>query len=264
MKKRVFVPTLLGFALTSVLAQAQSAPLPPSSPAVVAPADAQVVVAPGAAQVVVAPAAPGNVRLHFHTPRDKGMAHVYTRQVDGRYALVCAAPCTADIPVGAQLRITYGDSEEEAHELGVSGALGSEVDVEVRGPSVAPVIGGTILMGVGGILLVTGAVLVAIGRDSSLADRAGVDVLGIVCMGFGVGSGVAGLVWLLSRSHEPRVRAEPYADDPYRGHDRDRDRRRKRRNRAETFLGDEASAKPVDALAPVGPSATPLRFGFSF
>jgi len=269
----------------------QPTPLPPPSPAAATPvplpppggqpgAQSTYPVQPSApppaygvqpaygAQPGAPPPPPGTVRLHFRLYRDKGSARVYHRAADGRYGLLCMAPCTADVPAGDTLRITWGDHEEDPHDMPVAAGYGQEVEVEVKGPSVGPVIGGAIMMGVGGASILSGLILVAISDIDTLDGRSNLslDTMGYVFIGVGAGLAVGGLVWLIARSHEPRVEAWTYkGEEPARYDDRDRDRdRRRRKNRAEMFLGDEALARPRDPMLPLGPAPTPLRWGFAF
>lgn len=262
MKRAVLVSavTLALLAGTAGVARAQSAP-PPS-----APPPAGIAPAPGAAPQVVQGAPAGTLRLHFHTYREKGTARVYSRQTDGRFGFVCATPCTADIPANTPLRVTYNDREDDPKDFDAGNRVGEEIAVEVKGPSVAPVIGGAIMMGVGGVSVISGILLVALSEDLDNNSRLfGTDytkTLGYVTIGVGAALTVAGIIWFASRSSEPRIDAYPYRGERDED-DRGRDRRR-RRSRAESFLEDEALAKPRDPLAPIAPAAAPLSWSVAF
>jgi len=218
-----------------------------------------------AGEAPVAPPAAGTVRIHFGTYRARGSANLYSRLPDGRYAFVCAAPCVTDAVVGTPMRVTYGGNDEEPHDMTAVDSRGNEVDVEVKGPSVGPTVGGIIMMGTGGLLVLVGAVFVAAAGDSRTADDAGLDILGYVCLGTGAGIGVGGLAWYLGRSKEPRIEAWPHGQPPEqdRRRRRDRDRDRRRDGRSDTFREDALVARGRDPMIPTLP-ATPLRLGFSF
>jgi len=257
--KRVALVSAVSLALlagTAGIARAQSAP-PPSAPPAAAPA-------PAAAPQVVQGAPAGTLRLHFHTYREKGSARVYSRQGDGRFGFVCATPCTADIPANTPLRVTYNDHEDDPKDFDAGNRVGDEIAVEVKGPSLAPVIGGAIMMGVGGASVISGIILVALSDDlkSNVFGTDYTKTLGYVTIGVGAALTIAGVVWFATRSSEPRIDAYPYRGDRDED-DRGRDRRR-RRSRAESFLEDEALAKPRDPLAPMAPAAAPLTWSVAF
>lgn len=256
--KRVAVVSGVSFALLAGTAGVARAQMPPPSPppAGVAPApEAQ----PATAQP---PTPPGMVRLYFHTYRDKGSARVYSRQADGRYGFVCATPCTADVPANTPLRVTYNDKEEDPKDFDSGSHIGEEMAVEIKGPSAGPVIGGSIMMGVGTVAIISGIIVVAaaddLGKGSAILDDGYYRTLGYITIGIGVGVAVAGIIWFATRSSEPRIDAYPYGSH----HPDDRDRRR-RRSKTETFLEDAAMAKPRDPLA-VPAAAAPLSWSFAF
>ena len=232
-------------------------------------AAAQQVGAAPAPAPAVAPApvgAGGSVRVHLRTINNKGTARLYIHRSDGSYTLVCASPCTADVPANSELRTTMNNNDEEPHTFVVPGDLGPEVDIQVRPASVGPLIGGIILMGSGGAFVLSGLLFVALadvtdGARTSYnsastaaynerqADE--LKTVGFVMIGIGVAAAVVGLVWLTTRSHEPRVEGSPHRPVEVYG-------------RAQTFLGDVALAKPRDATTVTAPPLTPLRLGFTF
>lgn len=259
--KRVLVVSGASLAVLAGTPGVAGAQMPPPGPppAGVAPAPAaQPEQAPVTAQ---APLTPGSIRIYFHTYRDKGSARVYSRQADGRYGFVCATPCTADIPANTPMRVTYNDKEEDPKDFDSGTHVGEEMAVEVKGPSAGPVIGGSIMMGVGGAAIISGVIVVAIADDlkSSIFGDDYYKTVGYVTIGLGVGLAIAGVIWFATRSQEPRIEAYPYGS--HRPDDRER---RRRRSRAETFLEDQALAKPRDPLAPITPAATPVSWGFAF
>jgi hypothetical protein len=89
---------------------------------------------------------------------------------------------------------------------------------------------------IGGLVLLIGTVLTAVGASAS----SGVDVLtpGLICLGIGGGLTIGGVVLMSNRSKEPRVRQLP----------RDLDERGRR--------GDAVLLPPV--------AGTPLGFSFAF
>lgn len=199
-----------------------------------------------------APAA-GMVRMRFRTYRDRGRARVFVRTVSGAYVFVCAAPCTADLPPGAELRTTLGDEDEDPRDFAVPNDYGPDVDVEVKPASKGALVGGIIMTSIGGVFLLIGTVLMAAASDarSSPGERALVTG-GVVCLVLGAGLAIPGILLITNRSREPRVRTDPHR----RGHEYSRD---------DTLLMDVAEARriqPTTGLVPV--AITPLRLGFAF
>jgi hypothetical protein len=231
--------------------------------AVFMPSAASAQAAQAAQSAPAVPAGGGAVRVHVRTFKDKGTARLFIRRPDGTYDFVCASPCTADMPVNSVLRATLANNDDEPHTFVVSGDLGPEVDLEVRPASAGPLIGGIVMMGSGGALVLSGLLLVAISgidyttRTTSSNTAAALSgtykTIGYVFMGLGAAVAVGGLVWLLTRSHEPKVLDSPHrAPDVY--------------GRAETLLGDVAVAKRRDATTATtsAPAVTPLELRFTF
>jgi len=262
----------------NVAAQTPSQP-PPSQPPSSPPPAGQVQVVPAPLAPAAAapqnpalsapPGAGGTVRIHLRALRDKDTARLYIRAADG-FTLVCAAPCTADIPQNSELRTTLNNNDEEPHTFTVPSDAGPEVDLEVKPASLAPVIGGIILMGSGGVFVLTGLLFVALGDvtdsnsdgissssySSSSYQKSQSDELkttGYVCIVLGAAAAVGGLIWLTTRSHEPRIN-----EAPHRSH------QRAVYGRAETVFGDMALAKPRDPTTAIGPAVTPFSYSFSF
>jgi hypothetical protein len=211
---------------------------------------------PALAQEVPVPAPGAPVRVHLSTYRGKGTARLYIHRTDGSYTFVCASPCTADMAAHSELRVTLANNDEEPHTFAVPDDLGSEIDVEVRPASVGPLVGSIVLMGSGGAFMLSGAVFIAL-SDISYAGASsartpdGYKTIGYVMLGIGVGAAIGGLVWLLTRSHEPKVDGAPHrAPDVY--------------GRRDTLLGDVAVQKPHDPTTSVLPQATPFELHFTF
>jgi len=250
--KRQSLAAVTVLALATIAADA-SAQQPP--PAAQQPAPA--------AQQPLPAAAP--VRVHLRTLKNKSTASLYIHRADGSYTLVCASPCTADVPGNSELRVTLGNNDEEPHTFVLPSDLGPEVELEVRPASVGPLIGSIVLIGSGGAFVLSGLIFIALSdvANSSLtgagarttstnADLSSTyKTTGYVMIGIGAAAAIAGFVWLVSRSHEPQVR-----DTPLRGPDS--------YGRRETLLGDVAAAKPRDATTLVPAPFAPLQYGFTF
>jgi hypothetical protein len=252
--------------LTLTLAAGNAAAETPSQPPTSPPP--ATVATPAATPVPAALAPPvgagGSVRVHLRALKDKDVARLFIRRGEG-YTLVCASPCTADIPANSELRTTLNNNDEEPHTFSVPSDAGPEVEIEVKPASIAPVVGGIILMGSGGVFVLTGLLFVALGDvtestssssySSSTYSRNQSDELkttGYVCIGLGAAAAVAGLIWLTTRSHEPRVTEKAR-------------RSREVYGRAETLLGDVALAKPRDpATLTAPPAVMPLNLSFTF
>lgn len=187
--------------------------------------------------------------MRFRTYRDKGRARVYVRTVQGAHAFLCASPCTADLPPGAELRTTLGDEDEEAHEFTVPIDYGPDVDVEIKPASKGGLVGGIIMTSLGGLFALIGALLTGVSTAApSSSGRSALATAGVVCLVIGAGLGIPGILLITGRSREPRVRT-----DPHRG---GRDY-----SREDTLLMD-VTAQQAPAAIPV--AIMPLRLGFSF
>ncbi len=202
------------------------------------------------------PAAGAPVRVHLRTFRGKGTARLYIHRTDGSYTLVCASPCTADIAAHSELRVTLANNDEEPHTFEVPPDLGPEIDVEVRPASVGPLVGGIVLMGSGGALALSGALFIALSdvRYPSVGGRSSTPdsykTVGFVLLGVGAACAAGGLIWLLTRSHEPKVEGAPHFHDTV--------------GRRETVLGDVAVQKPRDPTPTNLPPAAPFELTFAF
>lgn len=208
----------------------------------------------------VVPAGGGAVRVHVRSYKDKGTARIFIKRGDGTYTFVCASPCTADVPVNSELRATLANNDDEPHTFVVPGDLGPEVDLEVRPASAGPLIGGIVMMGSGGALVLSGLLFLALSdvrysTSSTVYNQSTQDsykTIGYVFMGLGAAVAVGGLVWLLTRSHEPKVLDSPHREPAVYG-------------RGETLLGDMAVAKRRnETLIATPPPFTPLELTFTF
>jgi len=109
------------------------------------------------------------------------------------------------------------------------------------------------MMGTGGAVAILGLLCIAVA--SSASNVRGADDLqtaGIVITGIGAVSAGAGLLWLSTRSHEPRITEKQHRPGS------------RVYGRNETLLGDVASARPRDPASAIAAPATPLRLGFTF
>ncbi len=251
-------------------ASAQSADPPASPPAAPASVTEPAPAAPApdaqpAAPQSAAPA-PGRVRLHVRTLREKTphTARVFIKGPGDTYSLVCATPCSAEVPAGAEMRVTFDDHDDEPHAFVLSPELGSEVEIEVRPASKAPLIGGIVMMGSGGLLAALGALYVAmadkLGKPQGNNSFFQVDTsdayrkAGYIVIGIGAAVSTVGLIWFLTRSHEPRLVETPLRAPP----------RPQAYGRSETLASDVASGKRRDE-ASLGPAPfTPVQWGFTF
>lgn len=240
-------------------APAQPAPYgPPAQPApYVAPAPAPYATAP--AQPAPYAPVPGGVRVHFKTPRDRGVAKIYLRRGEG-FVGVCTTPCTADLHPGAQIRVVLDDHDDEPHDF----ALGSELDDARPGREVEATIsrggrgalaGGIVMTAIGGLGALVGLVLVAVGSATNSSDGDDLRTAGYVTLLVGGGLTVGGIVLIANRSAEPRVKVgEP------RGR-RAGDSPRTTASRASLAADDAAPTRPT---APVPAAQAPLTWTFSF
>lgn len=197
------------------------------------------------------------VRVHLRTFRGKGTARLYIHRTDGSYTFVCASPCTSDMAAHSELRVTLANNDEEPHTFEVPSDLGPEIDVEVRPASVGPLVGGIVLMGSGGAIALSGALFLALsdvrypsGSGTTRSSPESYKTVGFVLLGIGAACAAGGLIWLLTRSHEPKVDGAPHSQDRY--------------GRRETVLGDVAAQKPRDPTTSILPPAAPFELTFAF
>jgi hypothetical protein len=210
------------------------------------------------------------VRVHLRTLKNKHTARLYVHRADGTYTLVCASPCTADLPGRSELRVTLGDNDEDPHTFALPPDAGAEVDLEVRPASVGPLIGSIVLLGSGGAFVLSGLLFIALSdvaggsiNGSTSTSSTNKDIAstykttGYVMIGIGAAAAIAGLVWFVSRSHEPQVTEWPHrGSDDYGA-----------AGRRDTLLGDLALAKPRDptsAMDLVAAPVLPLHYSLSF
>ena len=199
------------------------------------------------------PAAPNTVRLHFRTYKDRQHARVYAHRADDSWTVVCDVPCTIDSPVGTELRMTIGSYEDEPHAFIVPGDVGPEMDVEIRPASIGPLVGGIVMIGTGAGTALLGLLCIAVANAASSAHGADdLQTFGIVVTAIGAVSAGGGLLWLTTRSHEPRTTEKEHRPGS------------RVYGRSETLLGDLASARPREPGSHLGSPATPLRLGFTF
>jgi hypothetical protein len=161
---------------------------------------------PAAPPPAAAPAArpPGTVRLGVRAYRNKGKVHLFTARAGQQpQTFVCEAPCKADVYPGTRLVVTHGDSDE-GHELTMSGAPGSEVDLEVRPPSKGALAGGIVLVAIGGLTALIGGILVAVAAEGKGSDEK-LMTPGLITLAAGGGLTVGGIFLLTNRTSEPRV-----------------------------------------------------------
>jgi hypothetical protein len=216
--------------------------------------------APAFAQEAPAAPAPARadapVRVHLRTLRPKDSARMFIRRPDGSYAFVCNSPCTADMAAHSELRVVLGDNDDEPHAFVLPADLGSELDLEVRAGGVGSLVGSIVLMGTGGALAISGLTFIAlsgisVNNSTTSSTRDTYKTVGFVFIGLGVAAAAGGLVWLLSRSREPRVQGAPYAGPVAY-------------DRHQTVIGDVALQKPREPTTALAPLSAPLELSFGF
>jgi hypothetical protein len=165
---------------------------------------------PAFAQSAPSPPPAGIVRVNFRSP--KGPATIYDR-ANGR--LLCTTPCTADVPIGAPLRVTLEGGEDEPHDFAVTADSGSMANIEIKRGGTGALVGGIVMASIGGLLVITG--LVFIGLAEALEDGSvfyedlseTYRTVGIVQLVAGIGVGVGGLVLLANRTNEATTKQKP-------------------------------------------------------
>lgn len=213
-----------------------------------------------APNVEAPPASSPAVRLHLRSLRAREIARLYVLR-NGAFAFVCASPCTADVAPGSEMQVTLTGDNGEAHAFVLPGDLGPEIDIVVKPASIAPVVGGIVMMGSGGGLALLGLLFVALGSVVEAAPNADTEkaqdlqTAGYVVIGVGAAVALGGLVWLTQRSREPRVTGFPHrqgSSATYGRHD--------------TLLGDLAVFERRPAANPTALPAAfmPLQLRFTF
>lgn len=167
---------------------------------------AALVLAAGLAQAV--PAQP--VRVHFHTPGNKLEARLFMRKGPSEWALVCAAPCKADLPGGAELRAVLGEHDDEPYDFFLSNDMGGEIEIEARRGGRGALAGGIVMTSLGGLTLLVGIVLTAVSTSSHVQSQSTMRSAGVVCMGLGGAATAGGIVMITNRTYEPKIRQLPY------------------------------------------------------
>lgn len=224
-----------------------------------------------------APVVRGTVRIHAHSRKNQHPVRIERSNGDAN-EVVCAsaapappardaaavrrpfrhAPwgdCAADVPAGAELRVTLADSTQ-AHVFVVPDEPGSEIGLEVLPPKPEAIgVGASIaVVAVGGGAAVVGALGVAWwGSGGLLQDSSAATASTVVLVG-GVVLALVGVGLLLSTtdgSGEPRVRTEP-ARRPATSEWRD-----------DAFVRVIAAARPGN-LSAVPPPPAPFVFGVAF
>jgi hypothetical protein len=152
-------------------------------------------------------AASMNVTAHFHVPNDRLPAKVYSRAGD-TWKEECSMPCTVQLPSGARVRIVIEGHDDDAGEIVLEGEDGRDVDVVVSRGGRGGFVAGIVFLSVGGAAALIGAGLVAmksIGHRSS-DESSSTDTIGGIMFLSGAAVAGVGVVLLLNRSYEPRVR----------------------------------------------------------
>lgn len=145
------------------------------------------------------------VHASFHAFKGRP-ARIYAETTGERWALVCAAPCEADLHPGTHLRAVYDANEDEPHDFVIEGGAGTRSDVEIRPASKGPLAGGIVMTSIGGVTLLVGVVLLAV--SSSLKPSSDFQTAGLVTSVVGGGLTIGGILLIANRSHEPRIRQD--------------------------------------------------------
>jgi hypothetical protein len=201
---------------------------------------------------------PNTVRVNLTAYRNKGVARLYVAKGEGNYALVCQAPCKADVVPGTPLRVTHGSDTgaDEGHDFNMAGNPGDDVDIEVRPPSKGALAGGIVLLSVGGVTALFGLLFVAIGSSSGVRNRDDYKTGGWIATAIGAGLTVAGIVLLMNRSKEPRITENEHAPNKGEG--------LPITNKTDLFRSDVASLKPADPWSNAAPAIMPFQYSVSF
>jgi hypothetical protein len=259
-----FVAALTGACLlvaTSRPALAQSVP-PPPAPAPAAPVGS-VPAPPQAAPAGATPGvAPGLVRAHFHTSRDRGIAKIYHRRGE-TFAGVCSTPCTADLHPGAALRVVLDDHDDEPHDFTLAGegagSAGGEVDVLISRGGKGALAGGIVMTSLGGLTALVGLILVGVATASGSRTAGDLRTAGYVSLLIGGGVALGGIVLIANRSGEARVkvRGRPGGYGSAAAPRREQEAQ----SRVDMFAT-EAGSGASRVRAPLAPVATVLSLSF--
>lgn len=189
----VRVVTLAVLGSTRLAAAQELPPLPP-------PGD--IPVAPGASVQAPVPAVAAHLRA-----KQSGVAKVFHVTNEGGLALVCVAPCEAQLPPGARLRATWNDGDA-GHDFTLAGAAGEDVDVAVGAPKRGALAAGIVLTSLGALTMLVGGIVAARGENGSLGPGAKPEDLrpvGWVTLGIGTAITIGGVALIFGSSTEPRV-----------------------------------------------------------
>ncbi len=165
----------------------------------------------------LAQAAPAHpVRVNFTTPGNKLEARLFVRKSESEWALVCAAPCKADLWPGSQLRAVLGDHDDEPYDFVLSNGLGDEVNIEARRGGRGALAGGIVMTSLGGLALVVGIVLTAVSTLNTF-NQSSFRTAGIISLGLGAGATAGGILMITGRTWEPRIKQMPYEPSRFAG-----------------------------------------------
>lgn len=174
------------------------------------------VLATALAQAAPAQPAQQPVRVHFFTPGNKTEARLFVRKSDSEWALVCAAPCKADLWPGSQLRAVLGDHDDEPYDFVLANGIGGEVEIEARRGGRGALAGGIVMTSLGGLALIVGIVLTAVSTVST-TNGSSLRTAGIISLGLGAGATAGGVLMITGRTWEPRIKQMPYEPSRFAG-----------------------------------------------
>ncbi len=143
------------------------------------------VMMPGLAPPVVAVAPRGSAFVHLDT--DQGLVLESIAPGTGRWAMVCAAPCDAQLPIGREYRIS-GEGVRPSRPFGLGAAPGQRVIITASGASRGAFAGGVALTTVGTAAVIIGLVVLLVGAAGTC------DAFSGVCTGSSSGAETAGAV----------------------------------------------------------------------
>jgi hypothetical protein len=143
------------------------------------------------------------VQLHVHA-RTHDPGQFVARDPVAGWVRACDLPCSTEVVVDRELGVRLGDERSPVRSFQIGRELGPDVDVEVRRPSRAPIIGGISMVSSGSLLAIAGLVMRANVKKDHVLWQLDRDMATGTAI-FGAAVLVSGVLWLATHSSEPRV-----------------------------------------------------------
>ena len=144
------------------------------------------------------------VRVWFHSATGEGKLYLREkRDADEHWVGVCSSACRVVLPRGARVRALL-DESSEPRDFDLQ-ETGRDIEIELSPSSRAPVAGGIVMVSIGGLTTLIGAII--FGASFTNPDNGSQSLRegGLVTTLIGGGLTVGGILLINARSSQPRV-----------------------------------------------------------